>query len=334
MAGENDATFRFILTEEAAGAGQPGGPSSVGRAPQKTGEQERATEQAVTGTDSAQGRAEASARRRASAGTTGAAAGAGAGTTRATAFGSEGVGAAAARAGAGTTRAPARAGAGIAGAVAGAGSAAARAVGFGGAARAMLSAGSASGVAGAVAAGVGIPIALTAGAMGIASNAESRLADYSPDIAAARARNQALQALQNVRSAGIIGDELGALASTRGEISRNMQAARDQLIEPMLAKLNDLLQVVTFVSGKTAGFFEDNSEGIQKMYQFWEHGHALGWMVKLGRWLDANEQSEGENPFKWVTEKNHVFPPGWDAGDIKGRPAGEIKMPPFHQFGD
>ena len=189
-------------------------------------------------------------------------------------------------------------------------------------------------MAGAVAAGVGIPIALTAGAMGIASNAESRLADYSPDIAAARARNQALQALQNVRSAGIIGDELGALASTRGEISRNMQAARDQLIEPMLAKLNDLLQVVTFVSGKTAGFFEDNSEGIQKMYQFWEHGHALGWMVKLGRWLDANEQSEGENPFKWVTEKNHVFPPGWDAGDIKGRPAGEIKMPPFHQFGD
>ena len=188
-------------------------------------------------------------------------------------------------------------------------------------------------MAGAVAAGVGIPIALTAGAMGIASNAESRLADYSPDIAAARARNQALQALQNVRSAGIIGDELGALASTRGEISRNMQAARDQLIEPMLAKLNDLLQVVTFVSGKTAGFFEENAEGIQKMYQFWEDHAPSGWMIKLGRWLDANDQSEGENPFKWVTEKNHVFPPGWDPGDIKGRPGGEISWDDKGQTG-
>lgn len=143
--------------------------------------------------------------------------------------------------------------------------------------------------------------------------AASGAADFSPDMAAARAMNEVRQTIADMRTARTVGGRVSDIMTVKSEIKADLQSIRDDMVKPLLGPLEGVLLAVKGLTGVASYLSPKISEALEGMLF-----DPTGIHKELEE-MNRNLRRQNTGFLDWFEAQPLPAPPWWkgtiDSGD-------------------
>lgn len=181
------------------------------------------------------------------------------------------------------------------------------------------------GAAAAAVAGAGMAgYAAAKAGVGIAEELAPGLAEVNAEVAAAKAMQEVQALLNRIETGRRLGGDVAEVLGELTAISKHLTAIRNEFLKPLLAWTADVMNLVEEPLEFVARFIKQVEENETLRKALWEAIKLwipalrnAEWAAKLGRWLDNDEAKKGTNLMTWFEALPHITPSNWEGAEVR-----------------